>query len=112
MLAQPCSVRSPSPRSVSVSLRHSLRPPLADDAPFHLQTFIKLPGDFAQKHATTWSDVARYVDYLDTDQRGANQAHDAGIKVGFYTDVHLICDGSSCSGFSERELRARVGIRS
>lgn len=70
----------------------------AAESALHIQTFVKLPGDFTQRHNTSWDTLARYISYLDTDARAANDAHQAGIRVGFYTDVHLICAGSDCSG--------------
>lgn len=69
-----------------------------DTADRHLATFVKLEGTYTQTHATTWDTVAKYADYADLDQRGSEDAHNAGIKVGFYTDVHLLCKGNTCSG--------------
>jgi hypothetical protein len=70
----------------------------ADNPSHHIATFVKLSGDYATSHGTPWEILAPYIDYLDIDQRGSEAAHNAGIKVGFYSDVHLVCKGTACSG--------------
>lgn len=82
---------------LGVSLTNG-RHALADPENEHITTFVKLPGDFATTHAAPWDLLSRYIDYLDVDQRGSEEARNAGIRVGFYTDIHLLCKGTSCSG--------------
>lgn len=60
----------------------------------HMLTYAIIAGDYHNVYgvtptSTTQADyriLAKYIDYLETDNRATNVAHAAGMKVGFYTD--------------------------
>lgn len=68
--------------------------PVTGAIPAHMKVYAQLPGNYhnqqgVQSAAQAQSDyrtLAKYVDYMETDNRASNYAHTAGIKVGFYTD--------------------------